>query len=167
MSLESWASGNDGEVLIISQDQGWEKFAEQSSVLHCGPSIAEALSALYESQPLLINEIILLIQGDAFEGVEAGLGVAIESLIVSADANSFGHTDVDILDLSLRSLLVDSLHPSDLVVIERTVDHVTVQCRLVAALDISAMVDIGVYDSVDKDYVFLDGGKYLEQIKLI
>lgn len=71
------------------------------------------------------------------------------------DASSNYHFEIDMQETSLVSADIDSIEPEQILTLEREGEKIVVRIPLVCELEFEASVDLGVYDSTDKDFVHL------------
>lgn len=100
IALESWAEEHNKPVLLVSNDKGWQAFAEASDRLCCVAELDEALELIQKrdaTRTQLVDHVTALLEAEAesWDGLRE-LASLLNSTIWVEDASAMFDYDVDL-----------------------------------------------------------------------
>lgn len=100
MALESWAEEHNKPVLLVSNDKGWQAFAEASNRLCCVAELDEALELFQKrdvTRTQLVDHVTALLEAEAesWDGLRE-LASLLNSTIWVEDASAMFDYDLDL-----------------------------------------------------------------------
>jgi hypothetical protein len=161
ISLETWAASNSKNILAVSADPDWSKYAERSERIDVVGSLADALNMLQEheeeAEAIVQTALSKITSGDAsdldteFEGL---LKAAVSNYgSISAEADSRYQWEADLVELELGSYKFRDDGPRfSFFVVQAGPQIVVAQISADLTVEASATFSFEMYDSVDKDY---------------
>lgn len=168
ISLERWAEEKGIKIIAVSNDEGWNKFSEDSAVIKVVHSLSDAI-ALFQPHNK-VNEIIARIREDALLDEENHVLEVIEreiinsldgaSIYVDACSNFQYEEDEVYATYCSHELVVDDKGLVDLKVVRIEEEIVVLQISANVTCEVSASFDFSVFDSIDRDYVGMGSNTY-------
>jgi predicted nucleic acid-binding protein len=164
MSVEKWAQEKGSRVLVVSRDQGWKTFCEESEHLVHRAELGSALKLLqrHDAAPRLLGELNarLLAGADEYgvqEAITEGIRHGVEAMEVDVEADSHYYWGVSDVYAEYKShefhRLTDKHMDIDLV---RVTEHdLTVRFSATIICDVHASFGLSMTDPIDKDQVSL------------
>ena len=162
LSVEKWAQDHGSKVLVVSKDQGWKAFCEESECLVHRAELGSALKLCqpHNAAPRLmadLNDRLLDevdeygVQGTITEGIKEG----VEAMEVDVTANSYYYWEASDIYAEYKShkfqRLTDKLVDIDLV---RVTEHdLTVRLSATIVCGVHANFGLSIVDPIDKDQV--------------
>ncbi|ULU23785.1 PIN domain-containing protein [Dyella terrae] len=163
-ALESWAEAEGSFVVVVSDDAGWNRFAESSKRLLTGVSLKELLVATQDPDVVLLRAVAALIRGDGYESIKQRLEDNISGMDIRADAHSYHYAEAEVVEVIVKSIDVSDLKAEDLSIIRNEEGRLIVSWEVQVDISVEASVSLSVYDSVDKDYVVLGSESVLRDL---
>lgn len=171
LSLEKHAKEEKLKILAVSKDKGWMKFADSSDYIDVLPDLTEALSVLQthaeEAQKLVASFLKNLKEeqgSEEYDTIQNIIEQAVSQLDVDVNADS--HHRVE-------ATYSPEIHYHDFSFIDRETfsivqigkDFVVVEIPVHIDAHASAEFDFYVYDSIDKDEVYM-GNTYIQDMEI-
>lgn len=165
LTLEGWAKEKGVNVLVVSSDNGWEKFSKTSEVIdHKG----DLSSAIAHFQPHnMVQQIIRDLSLDKtfgvknliFSRIEEALTGCIESAEIVIEASSHYYYEEEEVYATYKSheLIPNEGTQFPFNVIRVEADAIVLQVTAVVTYEAYGEFSLSIYDSVDKDYIGAGG----------
>ncbi len=141
LSLENWAEEHNKPVLLVSNDKGWQAFAEASSRLCCVAALDEALELFQmrdAKRTQLVAHVAALLEADAesWDGLRE-LASLLNSTIWVEDASAMFDYEVDLqVDVTEVKFVDDSMLGS-----LRAIDYSDDALTVIGKFEATATVD--------------------------
>lgn len=151
IALESWAEEHNKPVLLVSNDKGWQAFAEASDRLCCVTELDEALELFQKrdaTRTQLVDHVTALLEAEAesWDGLHE-LANLLNSTIWVEDASAIFDYDVDLQVDVTEVKFVDNPMPGSLRAIDYSDGALTVIGKFEATASVEATFDF-VMDGV-------------------
>lgn len=156
LTLESWAKKNNTRILVVSNDNGWVNFAENSQMLTV---VRNLPSALNEIQRKDITEIVrsLIIDEDLLdlEEIKSEISFEVDTGDVNIDAYSHLSFDYDDLEVVFCDAYFIENNDSaiDFEIIRVDDNDVMIKIACDVLVEVNACFNFYVRDSIDNDNV--------------
>jgi len=165
LSLESWAMRHGSFVLLVSDDSGWQKFAEESERLICLKSIEVALDHFNGAGRFVADQAVSMLRNGAAEDLTSEIDTTIQARLddndFSIEADSHLSLDWDGMYASLQHWAVAEFsHPR---IIASDDETVTFAIDLSCIVEFTADFYFSVYDSVDLDQVNMGSEEFSKE----
>lgn len=154
-ALEVWAEVEDGYVVVISDDNGWNKFAAASKRLLAGVALREVFAATQDPDVVMLRAAAALIRGNACDAIRQRLEDTLAGMDIRAEAQSYHYVEAEVIELLVESIDVDDLKAEDLAIIRNETGQLVISWEARVDVSVEASVSLSIFDSVDKDYVTL------------
>lgn len=154
LSLEHYAKTHGSQILCVSQDQGWQKFAEASDWLVAIADLNDTLSLFNEAgRPIAEKAVAKLREGIGADQIDD----AVQSLLDDNDfeVDAWSHIDFDVEDQYATLQQIDLKSISAPTVIAVKDDEVTFTIKFNARILFAATFSFYVRDSIDRDIISL------------
>lgn len=166
LSLEARAAAAGQQILCVSGDSGWSKFADQSAHLICMDDLELVLSLFNEAGMVVAQRTVGLLRAGAAPDVLQSIDNALEYRLDDADfdieADSPMYFDAE--PTGAIAQRIDAESATDPVVIASDEETVTFTTTLKATVGFEASFSYSVRDWIDKDYVSLGSEtEYVEE----
>lgn len=159
MATEEWVRQNRTKALVISTDSDWEGFCSRSDYLDYEKDLVKALSGLNKKHAghaltaAVESDLNNLEGGEFLASIRSFLEDKLDGITTSIEAESGFHWDLSDMHVCFRSFeLVDNVFR----VIDEGSDEVVLETLAEIEVEASGSFMLSVYDSIDKDYVFMD-----------
>ncbi|MDO6414093.1 PIN domain-containing protein [Sphingomonas sp. BIUV-7] len=161
VSIEAWAKDHGKKVLAVSQDGGWQAFADKSEWIDVEADLAKALEILQEHTDAAGHSMAALLA--AVESgeipalaarIEAGIERAVGDWQFQAEGDGVFSLEVDSVELVYQSYEFEKLGDHfDITIVRLGSDSVA--ARIGVSITATAMADFSLYawDSVDKEHM--------------
>lgn len=160
LALEALAEQEGRLLLCVAPDKGWVDFAAESEHLICIDKLEEALS-LFNAAADLLRVVDAIAQkwheneaGDFLEAVQSALEYRLEDLDFDIDAYADVEFEADPLSAALQNISNEKISKPTIIAADD--ETVTFTVRVEALVGFEATFSFSVFDSIDKDYVFLN-----------
>ena len=165
LSLETWAMRHGGFVLLVSDDSGWQKFAEKSERLICLKSIEVALDHFNDAGRFVADQAVSMIRngaaGELTSEVDTTIQARLDDNDFSIEADSHLSLDWDGMYAALQHWEIsDFPHPR---IIASDDETVTFTIDLSCIVEFTADFSFSVYDSIDKDHVNMGSEEFSKE----
>lgn len=168
ISLEKWGEEKGIKIIAVSNDEGWNKFSENSAVIKVVQSLSDAI-ALFQPHNK-VNEIVARIREDDLLDEENHVLEVIEreiinsldgvSIYVEACSNFQYEEDEVYATYVSHELVLDDKGLVDLKVVRIEEEIVVLQISASVTCEVTASFDFSVFDSIDRDYVGMGSNTY-------
>jgi len=168
ISLERWAEEQGINIIAVSNDEGWNKFSENSAAIKVVQSLAEAI-ALFQPHNK-VNEIVARIREDALldeenhvlEVIEREIANSLDGIVIDIEAcSNFQYEEDEVYATYVsHELLLDDQGLVDLKVVRIEDKIVVLQISANVTCEVTASFDFSVFDSIDRDYVGMGSNTY-------
>jgi len=165
LALEGWAEENDVNIIAVSQDKGWKNYAEESPRITLVSSLAEALEKFQPHNK--VASIIAHIREDSLldednhvlDEIEQAIINSIDGYDVWVEASSYMHFEWE--DTSANYISHEFDNDDKGLVKVRVVsindEAIVLKVGATVEVEVEAIFDFSVRDSIDKDYVGMGG----------
>lgn len=158
MAVEAWAKENDVVVLAVTKDGDWKQYCDCSEKIDYREEIADALAIFNSTNApyaLLLNLEKALVDGEAthfLAGIELQLEYALSDLTPAQEAESSFSWEPEGCYGSFKEfyLVNDNFR-----IIDQGEDWVVLEAIAVITIEAEGEFSFSVYDSIDKDDVYL------------
>ena len=172
-SLEEWAQAEKKKLLIISKDQGWAKYAEQSKFMDCMDDLATALELLQENlekAEQLITEYLDSLELDEnkelLSEIKAEIAAAIEANDVFAIAQGPCYVEPSFATFSEIQIDFHALDDDFAFRIVRIgSDRIVIEIDFEVNATASVVFEFSVWDSIDREYVSMGGYDFAQDFE--
>ena len=163
LALDGWATKNDVNVVVVSEDRGWKAYSEDSERITLVASLADALEKF---QPhTSVKRIISHIRADSlldddnhvFDEIENAIIKSIDSQEVSVEAVSYLPFDWDDVSAAYIAHDLDSDQQGlvEMRVVSINNEEIVLKVGALVEVEVEASFDFSIRDSIDKDYISL------------
>ncbi len=163
MSLEKWAEDNDKRILAVSDDAGWNEYAQKSERIDIEKDLAVALEMLLVDD----EEVVRALVHKALKGVEDDhksanylvieqrLKDEVQNIDAYAEASSsFALAEPGNIEVKYKGFNFWNFSDGyDFHVIKHEADEVVIQLSVTVSAEISCDFDLSAWDSIDREYV--------------
>jgi len=111
MTLEDWAKKNGKKLLAISNDSGWQRFAEKSEWIDAQPELAPALQQLQDDAKVaraFVQDLLQKMESgedpDHLSWIEGRVESEVGELSPISDGSSGYYYDADLAELSFNDM---------------------------------------------------------------
>ena len=144
-------------VLCVSQDKGWQAFAEQSDWLVCATDLDVALSFFHDAGRKVADDTVEMLKNGAAEALNDDIELAIQARLDDFDFEAETQSGLDYeaepASASLQSVNYATL--TNPIVTDANEEEVSFTFQVEATVQFEAAFTFYAYDSIDKDYVTL------------
>lgn len=157
MSLEAWADKKGGKVLVVSMDQDWAEYAENSKHLDCVSDLAAAFASFQPTNGATnyctkLSQLMLYGQDDPIrDAVEQAVSDAANELSLWPEADGPFHAEGEYVELEIFE--VGLVRNTQIIPLQAQESRLTVQARFLIESVATCDFEFAVYDSKDGDYV--------------
>lgn len=162
MSLESWANKSGTKIIVVTRDNDWKNFCENSEYLYCTADLAGALGIFQLKDADDICEYLSeKYKKGTLENLETAVSNALDSQIgylnIYPEANSAFVSEGEIEEIRVDGFEFNSVDDTDVIFrpVKFDSDSLTVESKLIVNVNIECNFSFSVYDSIDKDYVVM------------
>jgi PIN domain len=160
LSLERWANEKNLKVLGVSQDKGWNAYAELKDWIDLRQELPDALSLLQkhaEEAHAAVQQLLTAINNNS----DNQLAIRFESLLASelsayevyGEADSFYTAEADQVDLQLVEFrFVGDEEDFEFSVIQSGPNLLVAEIEIEASIRAETTFYMSIYDSIDKDF---------------
>ncbi|MER8835838.1 PIN domain-containing protein [Mesorhizobium sp. M0909] len=158
MSLHSWAAVHNTKVLVVSNDRGWQAFADESERLICVKDLSTALDLFspHVAHEIASQVLLLLQNGQApamYEAIEGEMDWYFESSPPEIEGDATHEYEIEKVDAVPQHWSVAD--PAELKVLNSDNEFITISINVSAQINISVSVRFFAPDYADRDYVDL------------
>jgi predicted nucleic acid-binding protein len=172
MSLEAWAEKNRTKIIVVTSDNDWINFCNDSEKLYSCNDFAGALG-LFQLQDAddICRYLSERYQKGSLEDVREAIIKALEYKIYDFDvypeADSSFYYEGEVTDINLNGFEFKVLEAPNLIFRPVNSDYgLIVESKLIVNVNIECNFLLSVYDSIDKDYVGMGGNNVNTQADL-
>lgn len=165
LGLEEWAESHDVNMIVVSNDGGWRNYADSSTRLTVLSSLAEALEKFQPHNKvqsiveLLRKDSLLTGQNQILHDVDHAIVRSIDDTRIDIDAESHLPFDWDDVQVCYASHTLDADTDGSAIirVVRITDEEIVLGLGATVEVEVEATFNFSIYDSIDKDYVYLGG----------
>lgn len=161
ISLEKWAEEQGVNVIAVSDDDGWKKFSEKTTVIKVVGNLSDAFAIFQPHNQ--VNSIIARIREDelldkdnyVLHEIKQAIINSLDGASISVEAcSNFYYEEDDVYATYVdHELVADDKGLVALNVVRIEDNIVVLQIKANVTCEVSASFDFSHYDSIDKDYV--------------
>lgn len=166
LSLEKYAQEKNLKILAVSKDRGWVNFAAKSKWIEVQSDLTEAFSQLQshaeEAKELVatfLKKFSESYESEEYETIKDLVEHTVNDLNPSAEAGSYLRAEATHAEMHFHNFDFLSSLPFSIVQIGK--DFVVAEIPIRVDAHASAEFDFYVYDSIDKDEIYM-GSTYIE-----
>lgn len=171
LSLEKHAKKNELKILAVSKDKGWINFAKSSDFIDVKPDFTEALAELQshaEEAEKVVEGFLSSLTGDqapeALELISTIIEQTVASLDLLPEADSYLRTEATYnAEISYHDF--SFLGSDSFSIVQIGKKFIVAEVPVIINAHASAEFDLYVYDSIDKDEVYM-GSQYIKDMEL-
>lgn len=168
-TLDGWASNNGGLIIAVSNDMDWQNYCDQSKNLVCINDIAKMLDLLNASAQHfkdIINDLIVNGQLDLANEILPVVSSVGNEFEVEFIANSFLSFEHELVQVEC---MPNNISNEELIEIAEIVEFdevsLTLSFEIPCNFNVEFDVSFEVWDSIDKESIYLGGNSYETSIK--
>ena len=161
LSLESWAENNNLNILAVSSDKGWSKYAENSKRIDVIDNLADALAHFQPHN--FAKNVIEAIKSDyksgstnyLFEAIIGKITDSLDGIDIRVEASSsfyFEEDDVYATYIN-HELYCDSTGYPEVNIIRVDAELLMLQVTANVTCEVHASFELSIWDSTDKEYM--------------
>ncbi|MEZ8703372.1 PIN domain-containing protein [Vibrio cyclitrophicus] len=160
LNIEKWAEENDGNVLLVSQDKGWNEFCSDKPRLENVDSLSEALQRLLPQTT--VSDLVRSIHESQFlaqehhiiEEVDQAIIKSCDDIYFNVDASSefMFESDEEQLLYSDHSYTENEDGQINITIVRIEDSTIVIKLSAVIYVDANATFYFSVKDGIDKDY---------------
>ncbi|HDZ55412.1 MAG TPA: hypothetical protein ENI17_11170 [Pseudomonas xinjiangensis] len=160
MAIHNWAEKENRDVLLVSNDKGWENYCASASRLTCVADLSEALvlfnetNAVYEFVARLESELDAGRAVSFTRQVEEGLSRALDGITPEQEADSYLYWEPDGCSATFQNF---ALVENKFSIIDQYEDWVALSTVATIGIEAEGDFSLSVHDSIDGDYVPMGG----------
>ncbi len=165
ISLEAWARRNNKKLLAVSEDKGWEGYAESSTQIDLEKDLSQAFQK-FQKHVEQAKEIILNLLSDLsndgnpdlLKEIDEHIEREVQSLEPDAEADSHVAYEIDQVDVSYHDFeFIRHDNDCDFTIIRIGASKIVAKIPILIRVKAEASFSFYVYDSIDKDNVSMGG----------
>ncbi|MBL1146180.1 MAG: hypothetical protein D8M28_00600 [Proteobacteria bacterium] len=167
LSLEKNAKENNLKILAVSKDKGWINFAKTSDWIDVRSDFTEALSELQshaeEAKEVVVaflNRVVEDYDSEEYKIIKTIVEQSVADIDFIAEADSYLRAEAT-FNAEVHFHDFSFLNPESISVVQIGKDFVVAEIPIHIDAHASAEFDFYVYDSIDKDEVYM-GSRYIE-----
>lgn len=148
-------SKNNGQAIILSEDNGWKIFANSSENLYSFDDLAELLN-IFQHHPEIITKIAQnIMQFSRNDKIYEDILKEVNEFLwnVSLDGSADYHLDLELLTIEVDTLSFEDMDTIAVIYIDD--DEFRFTAEILVEVVGEYMATFSVYDSVDKDFTTL------------
>jgi hypothetical protein len=158
-ALEAWARKEGVKVMAVSTDEDWKRYAEGSDVLVVVDDLADALSYFNAAAEIPTRAVAQRINQQNLKWMEQlvpSVYSAVEAATIVPDAPAAAYLfDSEITEIDIKDLVVETNEDGTpaLTPVDAGDDYLVAKVSATAYVELHAVFDFSVRDSIDRDYV--------------
>ena len=161
LSLEEYAEKNKINILAVSSDKGWGKYAASSKRIDVTDNLADAIAHFQPHN--FAKNIISSIKSDyasgvsdkVLEAVTEGIRDSLDGIDIYVEASSsFAFEEDDVYaEYMSHELYCDDAGVPEINIIRVEADLLVLQLTALVTCEVHASFGLSVWDSIDKEYI--------------
>lgn len=157
ISLENWASQKKTHVVVVSKDNDWKKYCENSRLIYFTDDLSNALSIFQGGAKEASAFFTAALKAGEIEDIDNTVEYAISSQADKIDpdfeANSNWHFEPELIDISAS--LTDSVKDQieNFEVVDYQNNQLTLKVQITVDLYTQFIVNFQHWDGIDREYL--------------
>lgn len=169
LSLEQWAQSQGVQLLAVSKDAGWLKFAKTSAYIDGMESLADALTyfqphnAANNIIEALRTQIVASGPSEILDSLNEFIAESTNETEVDVEYSSALHAELDETEVHYKShdFVVDKAGQPIVDLIRIEANWLSLRLRINIEYEIQANFSMSVWDSIDREYVSIGSASAL------
>ncbi len=158
LSLDAWAKTEGAKVLVVTNDDDWVRYCDESDSLIVVRNLADALGYFNADADFFSSTLSRILNSgkrqDWQDSIESAVQSHIDAMLFMPEADSIFHFEDEITDVIVKRISID-YDGNGLSPVDKSEGFLVAKVKVAAEVDITCDFSFSIRDSIDKDYVYM------------